>query len=63
MIGLVFFCPLLHTIGFLAFVLDSGEAVHFLPQPGTNSVIGRNAGVHIDFLVYRLVEGVISWVD
>ena len=33
MIGLVFFCPLLHTIGFLASVLDSGEAVHFLPQP------------------------------
>ena len=45
------------------FVLDSGEAVHFLPQPGTNSVIRRNAGVHIDFLVYRLVEGVISWID
>ena len=40
-----------HTIGFRAFVLDSGEAVHFYRNP-TNSVIGRNAGVRFPMIFW-----------
>ena len=47
----VFLSPSSHN-WLSCFVLDSGEAVHFLPQPGTNSVIGRNAGVHIPMIFW-----------
>ena len=63
MIGLVFFLSPSSHNWLSCFRTWQWWGCTFFYRNPTNSVIGRNAGVHIDFLVCRLVEGVISWVD